>query len=219
LFISHKYKIIFIHIQKTGGTSIEKLIEAADPELIKSLQITPSKRTLRHSSLSEIKAGIAENVFNRYKKVCVVRNPFDRMVSWYAMLKHKSHDFDFSVQPPGFREIGETIVNEVSKHASCFEEFLLLPRDHESGLFQRFYMNQLDYISEEGIVLADNILRFEHLESDVDKLVAGIGIEGKLPHVNQSIREKSYRNCYTETTKKIIFERFEKDLEYFKYDF
>lgn len=219
MFISHKYKLIFIHIQKTGGTSIEQLIEDSDPDLVKSIQIEPSKKTLRHAPLSEIKNAMDGAVFNNYKKVCVVRNPFDRMVSWYAMFKHGSHEIDPLSQPSGFKEMGDRVLDEVKRHVGSFEDFIFLPREHQSGLFERFYMNQLDYISDKGAVLADTVIKFESLNSDFKRLAEEIGLNGSLPHVNRSIREKNYRSCYTEKTKEALFERFRKDFEYFQYEF
>lgn len=87
MFISHKYKVIFVHIQRTGGTSILKTFEALDPDLVKILPFNPAKKRTKHCFASDIQELIDEEVFTNYAKFSVVRNPFDRMVSWYLMLK------------------------------------------------------------------------------------------------------------------------------------
>ena len=87
MFISHKYKMIFIHIQRTGGYSIQKIFQKYDPDLIEIIPVEPLKKRVRHCFASDIAVAIDGDVFRSYTKFCVVRNPFDRMVSWYSMLK------------------------------------------------------------------------------------------------------------------------------------
>ena len=95
----------------------------------------------------------------------------------------------------------------------------MLARNHKSGLFERFYVNQLDYISENNNILVDRILRFENLSGDFDHLAKEIGFEGNLPHVNKSKQKENYQNYYTKHTKEAIFQRFKQDFEYFGYRF
>lgn len=219
MFISHKYKVIFVHIQKNGGTSIENLFEEFDPDLIKRIWIDPSKKTLRHSFASDIKAAIDDNIFRNYTKFCVVRNPFDRMVSWYSMFKQGTVEIEPLSQPSALKAMGENVMAEVNRNSNSFDEFLMLPENHESGLFRRFYANQIDYIWEKKGILADRVLRFENLAGDFKKLAKEIGLGGTLPHVNRSVREKEYRSYYNEVTKQALYQRFNRDFEYFKYGF
>lgn len=219
MFISHKYKVIFIHIQKNGGTSIERAFEESDAELVKSIRTSSSERTLRHCVVSDVRVAIDDNIFKNYKKFSVVRNPFDRMVSWYSMFKQKAAEIDASSQPSGFKAMGDGVMAEVNRNADSFKAFLMLPRNHESGLFERFYVNQLDYISENGRILTDKILRFENLAGDFNTLAKEIGFKAELPHVNKSAREKNYRTYYDDMTKELMFQRFKKDFEYFGYRF
>jgi len=207
MIISHKYKVIFIHIQKTGGNSVEALFHELDKKIQKRIDVDPQviKRS-KHCFARDVKAVINRDIFDNYVKFCIVRNPFDRMVSWYSMLKYKTGPEN-------------SVMQEVNKYASSFEEFLMLPRNHPNGLFERFYVNQLDYISEGSEFLVDRILRFENLTNDFSEFAKEIGIHKKLPHVNKSKREKKYQTYYTRTTREIIFSRFKKDIEYFGYEF
>jgi len=43
---------------------------------------------------------------------------------------------------------GANVMTEVNKNANIFEDFIMLPRNNKSGLFERFYANQLNYISD-----------------------------------------------------------------------
>jgi hypothetical protein len=209
--------MIFIHIQRTGGNSIHKEFQALDRNLILKIEFDLSLKRTRHCFASDIKAIIDHNIFNSYTKFSVVRNPFDRMVSWYSMLK-QGFGSDRIVMP--YKTVGDEIILEVNKNANSFEEFIMLPRNHESGLFERFYANQLDYISDnKKSMLVDRILRFENLTNDFAQLAQEMGFEGKLPCVNKSKHKKDYRTYYTTKTKEIVFQRFKQDFEYFGYSF
>jgi hypothetical protein len=268
MFISHKYKVIFVHIQRTGGNSIQKAFQEADPDLIETLPLDVSKKRTKHCFLTDIRDAVDENIFNEYLKFCVVRNPLARMISWHNKLeqgfnkdevpvKPKKEDIAFRVYMEGFillrkinfsqkgwlincwsnffslikkfnhgtqgefaartAGVGYNVIKQVKQNAKNFDEFIMLPENHPSGLFRRFYSNQLDYIADNDIVLADRILKFENLNSDFDKFAQEIGFEKSvLPHVNKSVK-KNKKNFYSEETKRIIVERFEKDYEYFGY--
>lgn len=98
MFISHKYKAIFVHIQRTGGNSIQRIFEEFDPDLIETVPVDPSKNRTKHCYISDIKAAVDEAVFSSYTKFCVVRNPFDRMVSWYSHFKDRGNDEDARIR-------------------------------------------------------------------------------------------------------------------------
>ncbi|EDN71179.1 conserved hypothetical protein [Beggiatoa sp. PS] len=216
MFISHKYKVIFIHIQRTGGNSIHKAFREFDPNLLEIISIAPSKKLIRHSFISDIKMAIDSDIFKNYTKFCVVRNPYDRMLSWYFRFKH---GFGKDAITLSDKTVGDQVTNKVNKNANNFEEFVMLPKNHESGLFKRFYANQLDYISDQKLILADRILKFENLTNDFDNLAKEIGFEGSLPHINKTVGRENYRKDYNDITKSLIFKRFHKDFEYFGYTF
>lgn len=48
MFISHKYQALFVHIQRTGGNSIQKIFEEADPDLIDTIAVDPAKKRTKH---------------------------------------------------------------------------------------------------------------------------------------------------------------------------
>ena len=72
VLISHKYKFIYIKNRKTAGSSVESFFG----------QFCIGKQVSRETA-SLIKKDLGENKFNKYLKFCVVRNPYDKMVSWY----------------------------------------------------------------------------------------------------------------------------------------
>ncbi|VEN73209.1 conserved hypothetical protein [Candidatus Desulfarcum epimagneticum] len=92
MFISHKYKVIFVHIQRTGGSSIHRAFQKCDPDLVETLPVHSAAKRTKHSFITDIKHTVEHDIFQNYLKFCVVRNPFDRMVSWYHMVIGKKGD-------------------------------------------------------------------------------------------------------------------------------
>lgn len=199
MFISHRYRVIFVHIQRTGGYSIHNSFREHDPDLVEVIPIKGEKKRLRHCHISDIQESIDNDIFNGYLKFCVVRHPYYRMLSWFQVLHYgydrvtephikvdnrilKIYQNGISLlnqHPNRLKEelakywytffawllssnkgdikgnlvlrneqIGNQVITEVNRRASNFTEFLQLPREAKHGLFERFYINQLDYISE-----------------------------------------------------------------------
>ena len=79
--IIDKYKAIFIHIPKNAGSSIEEFFS----KQWVSLRVQPNK----HDTAYQIKCRFPE-LYNSYSKFAIVRNPYERMVSWYFYLKRNA---------------------------------------------------------------------------------------------------------------------------------
>jgi len=274
VLISHKYKAIFIHIQRTGGNSIQQVFTQYDPDVVESVGIDPSKQRTKHCFASDIQAAVDRRLFDSYTKFSVVRNPFARMVSWYSMFRRgwgtvqlgarrhgrlmqayygglerfnhtgtprnvymKLWGAFFSVanrvtrgnfapnspQELALRhiDIGARVMDAVNRNARTFAQFVALPQDYPGGLFERFYVNQLDYISAPGTdtLLVDRVLTFENLSHDFAALADQLGFPGRLPHINRSDHEGHYRGYYDSTTREVIARRFHRDCDRFDYEF
>lgn len=104
MLISHRYKFIYIKNRKVAGTSIEAFFEryCLSPEqeithaskhertayisshgIIGSRQTKSRGKWFGHLPASAIQTYIGKKAFNRYYKFCVVRNPWDKVVSHY----------------------------------------------------------------------------------------------------------------------------------------
>jgi hypothetical protein len=81
---SEKHNVLFIHIPKNAGTSI-----------LNSLEIKNAK----HYPLSVLQGYMDKETFDNAIKIAVVRNPWERMVSYYRYRQLKNQDpkdFPFS---------------------------------------------------------------------------------------------------------------------------
>lgn len=98
--ISYTKKFIFQHHGKCAGTSIKNAIKKSAPELRAELRETGQG----HLSLEDMYNLIRERGEkpNEYFKFTIVRNPWDRLVSWYyhwTKINNSDMKFeDFAVQ-------------------------------------------------------------------------------------------------------------------------
>jgi hypothetical protein len=105
--ISYKDKLIFVHIPKCAGTSIEKALsrvaklELMNPNPIEDNRIQKQSlnrvgyihRLERHLSAIEIRNIVGDIFFEKAFKFSFVRNPYSRLVSFYNyILKQKYPD-------------------------------------------------------------------------------------------------------------------------------
>lgn len=150
------------------------------------------------------------DAWDAYYKFAFVRNPWDRLVSWYVMVKT-------------FRRTGNELWQYVHDNSSTFEEFIHNCTDEievRKGVYYSFAYNQLDYVTDEnGNLLVDFIGRLENFDEDIHKVFRKIGVDlGTVPQFNRSDRGH-YSTFYTPETEMIVRDRFKKDIEYFDYEF
>ncbi|MEK7168070.1 MAG: sulfotransferase family 2 domain-containing protein [Patescibacteria group bacterium] len=208
--ISHKHKIIFIHIPKAGGSSIEKAFglygsnnkgdNAPDPNIFYGIE---NGKALQHLTALEIKDKIPENIWNAYFKFSFVRNPFDRLVSEYSWRLEK---------------LKKNKIPNIS-----FSEFLdqyLLPAingDNTDTLSDHFKL-QTEFLFNQDALLVDFVGRLENFNEDFKTICQKIGVKIKLPHENKT-RHQDCQRYYNDETKKIVSKIYQKDLEKFNYSF
>ena len=203
MLISDSKKFLFIHIQKTGGTSLRACLKAMVPDLE---EYDGMKYHARLSdALTDPRFGSGE-----YFTAAFVRNPWDRLVSWYV-------DIVTNADVGGG---GNLIRQGVMSRAHSFEEFI----KHCPDLVSRagrmpFSLNQIDYLTNNGDLAVDFIGRFEKFEESAATLIRSLGLpETRVPHLNRS-RHDGYRAYYTEETKEIVQTRFRRDIDAFGYAF
>jgi hypothetical protein len=193
--INHKHKFIFIHIPKTGGTSIEKYI-LGNANVAK-------KQNNKHNTVTEYmnKTG---KLFDKYFSFSFVRNPYDFLVSYYK--------FRMNMINGEYGRVERFMYKKYSK--SNFRNWVM----------KNFYndprvMTNLDFLSYNSEIKVDFIGKFENLQQDFDTVCDKIGIpQQKLPHINKS-KHKHYTEYYDDETREIVAKKYAKDIEYFGYKF
>lgn len=93
--VSHELRTIFIHIPKTGGSSIEQLIwpiqdGRTEVDLWMGFKDRYSNKYqtggLQHLLALQVRQELGLEVFEQYFKFAVVRNPWDKAVSQYRYM-------------------------------------------------------------------------------------------------------------------------------------
>jgi chondroitin 4-sulfotransferase 11 len=218
MLISHEEpKFIFIHIQKTGGVSISNLLRRYSPT-------TTPGRGLRHISARRALKQV-ENP-DDYFKFAFVRNPWDRLVSWYTMIDEARKGVaDGTAEPMTRRLIKKNnLFKYVLRCGPTFDEFVINCTEKQwmGNGYYSFTFNQLRYLTDKnGEVLVDFIGRFENLAQDISHVFDMLGLEAsqlEIPHENRSAHSH-YSEMYTPETREIVRKRFRRDIEFFGYEF
>jgi len=195
-------KLIFVHIQKTGGNSVS---DALGQSVV---------HPMKHFTAAELRAFAGEDVWNSYFKFAFVRNPWDRLVSWWSMIERLRVAFDQGKKLNPFQTL-------VLTRTRSFEEFVRLGEtvDDKDGR-KSVHRNQIDYLTDtNGRIIIDYVGRFEHLERDLNyALSKRIGRTIKLPYLNSSER-REYTSYYSPELAEEVAKIYERDIQAFKYRF
>ena len=216
--LSHRYKTIFIHIPKTGGTSIEAVLgmhgDRADvgvvpyPDQVADRQHFYGRR-LQHLSAERLRAELNdEALFASYFKFTVVRNPWERLVSTSAWSGRK-----WSTGQMLERQEFDAFVRRT--HAALTGAHDL----SRAGPAYSHVVPQVSYIFDEaGQSLVDFIGRTETLERDWQVIRARLGVEADLPTRMKSVH-RQYREYYDAETRDMVADIYARDIEAFGYHF
>jgi len=92
--ISFQKRFLFVHIPKTAGNSIQSVLREYSEDQIVALRSeqdgierfglrNPNYKIRKHSTLAEYRMALGDEQFRSLYKFACVRNPWDRMVSYY----------------------------------------------------------------------------------------------------------------------------------------
>ena len=198
--ISHNHKLIFIHIPKTGGTSIERILGEnvrSDKDVSYSLGNTYSER--KHWKTVDYETNFPE-LFDCYFKFMFIRNPWDRLASryeWQKFVMPKSH------------------INFTKVTQRTFKEFVKL---RASAIFEKWCYVDLMH-DKNGKQVVDFVGRFENLQDDFDILCDRIGHPRQQLNNTNHLKRKNYTEYYDNETLEIVTQVFQRDIDYFGYKF
>ncbi len=209
MLISDERRMLFVHIPKTGGASVEQLLREACPD-------ARTAGRQRHARLRRILAQHPE--LADYWSFGFVRNPWARMVSWHAMIDTWNHRWGPASGRPqdgrwGSTRDGNALWRAVAGYAD-FEEFVLRgTAEHE-----RLAMPQLDYLVDRD-QRADFVGRTERLADDMATVQRRLGLPvSEIPRRNAT-SHGSYRDYYSPAARDRVGEVYAKDVAEFGYDF
>ncbi|RVT82699.1 Type II secretory pathway, pullulanase PulA [Rhodobacteraceae bacterium CCMM004] len=215
MIISHGRRYIFVHIPKTGGTSLALALEARalkDDILIgdtpkaqkrhkRQKALSARGRLWKHSRLSDIDGLVPREALADMLIFTLVRNPWDRMVSYYHWLREQTFDH------PAVALARET----------DFAAFLGHPQTARTLRTERYGAYVTDAA---GVERAAAFVRLEHLRADLAPVEAHLGFTlSDIPHVNRSDRAGQYQRYYDNRLRDLVAEAYSEDIARFGYRF
>lgn len=211
MIVSHSHRLLFVHVQKTGGTSIDHLLRDLDigAEPLKGLPAT------KHAKL---RAALREHPeLGDYFVFGFVRDPWARMWSWYSMVMRRKESAATNEWVADRLE-RNPFWTKVALEYSSFEEFVMRGTEE----IPRLRTPQLDYLVAPGR-RADFIGRTERLDDDVRAAMAAAGLgeraEGVLPPRRNAGPSTSHREHFTPAMVARVGEVFAPDVAEFGYAF
>lgn len=203
--ISHEHTCIFVHIPKTGGTSIEAILWPG-PRTHEQLwmgcinQYGNAYQTggLQHLFATHIRKEVGQQTFADYFSFSFVRNPWDRAVSQYSYFLERPDLQQFL----GLQEDAsfKTYLERIAK------------RTHVQWDAQHKFLHD-----EEGQLLVDFVGRFENFEEDIHHVLHELNLQNQpIPHLQQSKRV-AWNTCYDDEAKEMVAEFYAKDIRMFQY--
>lgn len=217
--ISHDEKYVFVHIPKTAGTSIEKLLGHFE-ELERGMQdhrtvremlsVTPGELIKVAGSEGVVQAArelrgvlryserMSQEAFAGYFSFAIVRNPFARVVSWYK-----------NIMRDEIHQQNRNVPADIS-----FSDFLIHHGWHTELRPQMAWIKDRN-----GRVAVDYVGRFEALGEAMQTIASRLGrTEADLPHLLDGGSD-SHTTFYDNASRKRVAERYAEEIELFGYSF
>lgn len=194
MLICHSRKFLFIHIQKTGGTTIRSLL--------RPIAHDARNGGGKHNIAIMARREMGWNKYHKYYTFAFVRNPWDRLVSWYSMFDGAAHS-------------GNMWFHRKYK--------LPFPCDFETFLVKSsaaLLRPQWHYVSNRrDKCMVNDVYRFENFSDEIRRLGGKLGVEfNHIPHRGKSAH-RQYQEYYTPSTMELVAERFAQDIDNFGYTF
>ena len=222
MIIAHHQKFIFIPIQKTGSTSIRKVLN----EKYNCINGSTDNCSLiyNHTSACRLKLYFEEQKqyrfsnqdhwnWKEYFKFTFVRNPYARLVSQYNYFCKIGSN-------PQTNKLGYTYMDDyynlcIEINKKSFKNFVQNNQNNFDVPYSWFCLDEFDFIGKN-----------ENMQTDFDKVIEFVNKNCaksftkkiSIPHYNKSTK-KHYSSYYDDETKKIAEEIYGEDIERFNYKF
>jgi len=222
MLVSHTKKFIYLKTTKTAGTSVEVFFERyckpsveveakrhGHPEQVSAEGIVGFRGVRKgdetwfnHMSGSSVKDQLGEQVWQSYFKFCVVRNPFDRLVSFWWMTGCP-------------RDLIPLAASDFTVARELFCKWVMVTSE---------WPYDRNIYTIEGKPCVDDMIRYEALNDGIVRVCDKIGIEAdldRLPRLKAGarLRPEPYRDYYEPRARNRAEAFFAADLALLGYEF
>ncbi|MEL6654983.1 MAG: sulfotransferase family 2 domain-containing protein [Bacteroidota bacterium] len=192
-------ELLFIHLPKTAGTSINRTLQLPRPN-----DLWPKK----HYDITEVKQVVPPEVLQSAFLFSVVRNPWDRLVSFYFYRRKV------------YLQRAAQRTAERDQHFSSFATWV--HSEQAAGLLGKKNLRpQCKWICDEHKrPVVDFIGRFENISSDFQEICTCLGLPSiPLQFHNKSERPADYRVLYNDYLRDLVKEVYQPDIDLFGYQY
>jgi hypothetical protein len=198
---------IFFHLYKCGGNSVRKVLPK-DMEW-QGVHCLPRDAELYYATHSK------QEKFKEMFKFTFVRNPFNFLLStfYYATI-FKNHFMHNDIKG---MDMGKFV-----------EYYMKVVEEHKDPTIRPFGSNKVttlyEYITDkDGRVIVDFVGKLENINAHMNVVLHKVGLPPlaePMPVKNKTAtKEGHYRTHYSVGARKLVEKHFEKDLNYFNYEF
>lgn len=245
MLISHRKKFIYLKTKKTASTSVEVYFEPfCEPEgqwefsHLRDEYVGPAgivgargpaaqdAKWYNHMPASEIRQKIGEQIWNEYLKFTTIRNPFDKIVSYF----HHT-DYGYRDQTIGdcssLKEMIETLAwplraPEQLEPQERFKRWAQLEQWLDRIPMYSGFVNDRDKYVLDGESCIDYFVEFEQLHRDIEVLCDKLDIPyepERMPELKSGRRPEGlkYDSYYDQKTADIIADKYAMEIEKFDY--
>lgn len=204
--ISDVHKVIFIHIPKTGGTSVEAMLWPNPKESDLFGGVAGGFRNkyttggLQHLPARFVREEVGIERFSSYLSFSIVRHPYGKAISQFSYM---------SIRPDLREFIG-------MRFDDSFDRYLELIQMHEHIQWEK----QVQFLQDErGDLMVEEVLRFEDFPHDIKGIFnkLRVPIPG-IPHLNKNpVAEALKPTEISKFAKEKIEEIYLQDFDFFSY--
>jgi hypothetical protein len=216
MLVSHRKHFIYTKTVKTAGTSVESYFEQycmsegewefthAREQYVSGAGIIgyrgadgSGREWFNHMPAIDIKNKVGKEVWDNYFKFCVIRNPFDKLVSYFFFLEKQGNPHS---------EADETTIARFRKWIAKGVDAI----DRDKYLI-------------DGEVCVDYFIRFEELENGIQQVCDRLNVvfePEKIPKLKAGVRDGSISlsDFYDAETARAVSSAYQLEMNLFGYD-
>jgi len=208
---------------KTGSTAFRESFARME-----GVDINPDAAFGTHLSMPKIKELISPEIYRTYFKFGLVRNPWDRLASYYTWQQKNGRPIE-DLEPydefieslfPGFTHFVEQLDNIprrfTNKVKNFFKKETFYTKEdlEKSKIDTAISMPQYDFMKG-----SDFIGKFENIEEVYNYVCKKLCV----PHIPLKTYNPSFKGCYkqfyNDKTRRIVERHYAKDIKMFEYEF
>jgi hypothetical protein len=202
-------------VPKTGGNSLQEVLARYSEDEIVQLDARhdgverfgvrrgESRVLKKHSPLRQYQRELDPALFKSLFTFSTIRNPWDRMVSWY-----------FS-PGSGRREWDRSAFVRLLQGTPGLAKYITLPRLPERIAGKLGFTLKWGPLDRD----IDLLLRFEYLDDDFSRLCRRLDIPMTPLRKRNRSERRHYSHYYDEETRELVANRFRAEIQYGRYEF